>query len=503
MELTTSLWYILITLIFGIIFVLKKNLNYWKDLGIPHEEPHALFGNMSGLRTKLSFGEILTRYYAKFKGSGPFAGIFVGQRPGAVVLDKELIKRILIKDFTQFTDRGLYYNQESDPLTGHLFLVDGDRWRSMRNKLSPTFTSGKMKYMYPTLLKVSDSFVATMASKALENPLVEIRSLLARYTVDIIGSVAFGIECNSLKNEEDKFLQLGRKSVEQPRHNALVMGLIDSFPRLSRLLGMRIIPEDVHEFFMATIKDTVKYREMNNIQRNDFLNILIELKNNSEDKSGLGGMTIEELAAQVFVFFLAGFETSATTMAYALYELAQNQDLQQRLRDEVNEAFEQHQGSAAIPYETIMSLTFMDQVLAETLRKYPLVPVLFRQALNDYAVPGNPKYVIKKGIPIFIPVLGIQHDVEFYANPQEFDPDRFLPDLVKQRDPMEWLPFGDGPRNCIGMRFAKMQSRLGLACAIRNFRFTVCPKTEIPLSYAVKPLVLLPGNPIYLNVEAL
>lgn len=137
------------------------------------------------------------------------------------------------------------------------------------------------------------------------------------------------------------------------------------------------------------------------------------------------------------------------------------------------------------------------------MRKYPVVSTITRQAVNDYVVPDNPKYAIEKGTVIFIPVIGLHHDAQLYPNPEIFDPERFSPDMVKQRDPIEWLAFGEGPRNCIGMRFGKMQSRLGLASAIRNFSFTVSPKTDIPLKIDPVSMGWSPKNNIYLNVEVI
>nr|ABK91491.1 CYP6A28 [Lucilia cuprina] len=496
MEVTAALLYLIIAIVSVALYFVKRNLNYWKDQGIPHEEPHLLMGNFRGVRTKYQIGEIIGNYYKKFKGTGPFAGIHIVQRPGVVLLDKGLIKNVLIKDFNNFVNRGMYYNEKNDPLTGNLFFMDGQLWRVLRNKLSPTFTSGKMKYMYPTVLNVAEKFMQVLKEKVNEDPIVDVRDMLGRFTTDVISSVAFGIEVNSLRNPNSDFPRLGRKLTEQPRHNALIMAFIDGFPNLSRKLGMRIVPEDVHQFFMKTIKDTIAYREKNQIERNDFMKLLLDIKNNKE----LSGLTIEEMCAQVFVFFLGGFETSSSTMSFALFELALNTHLQDRLREEVNEAYDKQQG---FNYECLKNMTYLDQVLSETLRKYPIVPQLNRQAAQDYAVPGHPEYVIKKGMPVLIPVLGIHHDPEFYPNPQEFDPERFDPEVAKQRDPMEYLPFGDGPRNCIGERFGKMQSHLGLANLIRNFRFSTCSKTEVPIKLDPKAVTYSPKNTIYLKVEAI
>ncbi|KAM7344112.1 uncharacterized protein ACRADG_010944 [Cochliomyia hominivorax] len=498
MTITTILIYLLIIIISVIFYYIKKNLNYWQKLDIPHEKPHFIMGNLKGARTKYNVGEIFAEYYKKFKGSGPFAGIHIVHRPGVVVLDTSLIKNVLIKDFNNFADRGLYYNEESDPLTGHLFLLDGEKWKILRNKLSPTFSSGKMKFMYSTLLQVVDTFMEVLKENVAQNNIIEIHDMLGRFTTDTISSCAFGIECNSLRNPNSEFPKFGRKSFVNTRHNAFIMALIDGFPNLARKLGMRIVPEDVHQFFMRTITDTINYREQHKIQRNDFLNLLLDIKNNNT--TGLGDLSMEEMCAQVFVFFLGGFETSSSTVTYAIYELAQHQDLQERLRQEVNEFFENN-NDGSLTYEDLKNMLYLDQVLKETLRRYPVVTQLSRKALNDYVVPGHPKYVIKKDMPVLIPVLGLHHDPEIYPNPLEFDPERFALEVAKQRDSMFYLPFGDGPRNCIGERFGQMQSRLALAYLIRNFQFYTCAKTEIPLEFDPRGFSYIPKNKVYLRLE--
>ncbi|XP_037815467.1 LOW QUALITY PROTEIN: cytochrome P450 6A1-like [Lucilia sericata] len=499
-AISLSLFYPIIAVVTAALYFIKRNLNYWKDQGIPTEKPHFLWGNIKGLRTHYHIGDIAANYYKKFKGSGPFAGLLFIQRPAVVLLDKNLIKNVLIKDFNNFIDRGLYYNEKTDPLSGHLFLIDSQKWKILRNKLSPTFTSGKMKLMYPTLLKVTDQFISVMKDKVKEDPIVDIHDMLNRFTIDIISSCAFGIECNSLGNSNSEFPRVGKIAIMEQRHNTVIMALIDSFPHVARKLGMRIFPEEVHQFFMTTVRDTITYREKHNIQRNDFLNILLEMKKNENDKTGLEGLSIEEICAQVFVFFLGGFETSSSTMTYALYELAQHQHLQERLRQEINEVFE-NSPDGQITYENLKNMNYLHQVVSETQRKHPVIAQLHRQALKDYVVPGFPQYVIKKDTPILISVLGLHHDPELYPQPEEFDPERFTPEMVKQRDPVEYLPFGDGPRNCIGKRFGQMQTRLGLAYLIRNFQFSICSQTEMPIIIDPKAMAYVPKNVIYLKLE--
>lgn len=130
-----------------------------------------------------------------------------------------------------------------------------------------------------------------------------------------------------------------------------------------------------------------------------------------------------------------------------------------------------------------------------------MVPVLNRECIEDYPVPGNPKFVIAKGMLVVIPAAAYHRDADIYPNPDTFDPDNFAPEKVAQRDNVEWLPFGEGPRNCIGMRFGLMQVRIGLALLLKNFKFSVCGKTPIPMTYNKMSFLVQSEHSICLYVE--
>lgn len=123
-----------------------------------------------------------------------------------------------------------------------------------------------------------------------------------------------------------------------------------------------------------------------------------------------------------------------------------------------------------------------------------------RQASEDYKVPNSP-FVIEKGTGISIPVYSIHHDPEIYPDPERFDPSRFEPEAITARHPYAYLPFGDGPRNCIGDRFGKMQAKLGLVVLIRSFKFGVSSQTEIPLKLNNRLNLVNPLNGIHVKVE--
>ena len=205
----------------------------------------------------------------------------------------------------------MYYNVKDDPLSGHLLNIEGDYWKKLREKITPTFTSGKIRQMVPTIVDVGSKLEAFMMRTIEVNPEQEIKDILARFTTDIIGSCAFGIECNSLEDKTAKFLEMGLKVFQQPRNSFIKQLLAVTYPDLARKWGIKIVRDDVSEFFLNIVKDVVEYREKNNVKRNDFMDLLLQLKNNGElvdetNKSNkLGKLTLEEIAAQVFVFFLA------------------------------------------------------------------------------------------------------------------------------------------------------------------------------------------------------
>ncbi|XP_050324938.1 probable cytochrome P450 6a21 isoform X1 [Bactrocera neohumeralis] len=504
MAVTEILLSIILAAVAAVIYIAHRNLTYWQRKGIPHDSPNWIHGNLQGVGKTITFAEAFTKVYKRHLGSGPFCGFYFLQKPTVLVLTPELTKQVLIKDFNNFSDRGMYVNEEDDPLTGHLFLLDSQKWRVMRNKLTPTFTSGQMKFMFPTVVSVAEQFVETLNGDIKKSSVIEIKDLLARFTTDVIGSCAFGIECNSLKNPDAIFRQMGRRLFTDRRHSTFGDTMILAAPSVARKLHVRLLPDAINDFFFNIVREAVDYREKNNVQRNDFLNILMELNKGKlkfDDKNEEKGLTLEEMAAQVFVFFIGGFETSSTTLSFLLFELALNPDIQKRLREEILETVENHGGK--VTYECVNSMPYMKQVVAETLRKYPVLPHLQRKAMADYVVPGHPNYVIEKDTTVFIPVMAMHHDPEIYPEPEKFDPERFAPDEMKSRDSINWLPFGDGPRNCIGLRFGQMQIRVALTYLLRNFEFSISPATEIPLVFNRKQFVTGTESGIHLKVQAI
>lgn len=311
-------------------YFIRQRYSYWKRLNVPYVEPTFPFGNLKELGKTMSSSKLFEKYYRELKNSSlPFGGLYFFIKPTVLATNLDFVKNVLIKDFNHFVSRGVYYNEDVDPLSGHLFALDGEKWKRIRSKLSPTFSSGKMKFMFPMIVTVADELKNTIESLTNgTNGDFEIKEILARFTTDIIGTCAFGIECNSLKNDNSEFRKYGRKIFESPRNSFVKLLFMASFRSIARKLKMKVVSDDTSEFFIGSLQETIKYRDENNVKRNDFLNMMMDLMkhdtiddSDGESNTGTGILSFNEVAAQCFVFFLAGFETSSTTMMFCLFEM--------------------------------------------------------------------------------------------------------------------------------------------------------------------------------------
>jgi cytochrome P450 family 6 len=194
------------------LFLLVKNqYSHWENVGIPNVKPKIPFGNLQSLvKKERSFGTAIYDIYKQT--SEPFIGIYLFFRPAILVRDRELVKNILTKDFQHFHDRGVYCEPKSDPMSGTLFALPGEAWKSLRMRLTPAFTSGKLKGMFPQVHNVGNELVKFMKPLAQKNESIEIRDLAGRYVIDCLASIAFGQEgVSTIKDPNHEFRMSGRK----------------------------------------------------------------------------------------------------------------------------------------------------------------------------------------------------------------------------------------------------------------------------------------------------
>ncbi|XP_031772912.1 probable cytochrome P450 6a14 [Apis florea] len=466
---------------------LTSNNNFWKNRGISGPKPMLGFGNMK----KVIFGEeslvqFLTKMYHEYKNES-MIGIFKLKTPALIIKDPDLIKTVLIKDFSKFMNRGLLPIISTEPISQHLFALEAKRWQPLRKHLTSGFTSNKLKGMFYLIHECSQQLVNYVDILIRKEESINVREVAARFTTDVVGSCGFGVDMNSLSEKESEFRRLGKSIFDTNVYKIIIDRIRELTPQFYNLL-LYILPLDkISPNILKLTKETIEYRIKNDIFRPDFINILLELKKHPE-KIDLE-ITDELLAAQVFIFFTAGFETSSTMLSNALYELALNPDVQNKLREEIKE-FES-KNDEEWKHETVKKMNYLEKIFQETLRKYPSVPFLNREIIEDYTFESN-KVTVPKGLKIWIPTYAIHNDPDIYPDPEKFDPERFSEDNIKQRHPMYFLPFGHGPRNCIGIRFAVYQVKIGLINIIRNFKLDVCDKTLIPYKLHPRGLILIP-----------
>ncbi|XP_077285883.1 putative cytochrome P450 6a14 isoform X3 [Arctopsyche grandis] len=453
-------------------------------------------------------GERFSELYFQLKDK-PYAGVFMMLRQTLMVNDLDQIKTILVKDFSHFTDHSFEMNEKYEPLANHLFNLGGEKWKNLRIKMTPTFTTSKMKMMFDSINSCADVMKNYLVNDIKDGNIEDVKEILSKFSTDVIGCCAFGIECDSFKNPNSQFRKMGKRVFHMPFHKAVLQMSLFFFPSMVTKINFSILGSDMNNFFYNLVKDTIEYREKNNIVRNDFLQLLMELRNEEsannsvDDKSEAPPddgtrLTMMQLAAQVFVFFIAGFETSSTTASFALYELALNPDVQKTLTDEIDDILAKHDGK--ITYDSLGEMTYLTKVIEETLRKYPPLPVLFRICTKDYILPDT-NIKIEKDTPVMIPVYGIQRDPDIYPNPNKFDPERFTPENKAARHHFAYLPFGEGPRICIGSRFGMMQTKLGLATFLSKYEVSVCDKTLIPMEYDKRSFVLTSNGGLWLKLK--
>lgn len=495
--------YLLTFIVLLLLLIVRRKFSYWDRQVVPFIEPRFPLGNIDLGADRIHLALQLTRFYKEMKNKFAFCGLYFFTSPVALIMDLDLIQNILVRDYTCFHDRGLYCNEKDDPISAHLFRLEGEKWSKLRKKLLPIFSPAKIKIMLPTIVAVVDRFKECLEKAIAQDSEVEMKDLLSRLTTDLIGSCAFGIECNSLIDPDAEFRLFGKKALEMPLTRLLVLFFGGIFHGIARKLHLKQVPSDVSEFFFGVVRKTIEYRDHNNVERKDFLNLLMQLREKDpagdDAKESADTLSFNSIVAQSYAFFLGGFETSSTVMSYCLYELSLNEEIQEKARECVKAAVEKHGG---FTYDAVMDMAYIEQCLNESLRKYPPGSIIHRIVTKDYCVPYS-GVILERGMRVVIPLYAIHHDPEYYPDPERFDPERFTPEECAQREAGSFMPFGVGPRTCIAARFGMLQAQIGLAKLVQNFRFSPCSKSVIPIRISPKHLIITPADGLWLKVEKL
>ncbi|XP_050346010.1 cytochrome P450 9e2-like isoform X1 [Nymphalis io] len=380
----------------------------------------------------------------------------------------------------------------------------------MRSTLSPAFTSSKIKLMLPFIEEVGEQMIRTLKMKIKESDGfidVDCKDLTSRSATDVIASCAFGLKVDSQTEKNNQFYEKGKSASTFKLRQMLLFFTLSACPFLVKVFKITIFSNKTRDFFIDLVLSTMKDREARSIIRPDMIHLLMEAKKGklSHDEKGsddinqdTGFATVEEpsigkktidrewsdidLVAQAVLFFIGGFESVSTSMSHTLRELALHPEIQERLAKEIKEHHAKNDGK--LNFNSIQNMTYMDMVISEVLRLWPPAVALDRLCTKDYNM-GKPNdttekyFIMRKGEVLWIPVWCFHRDPKYFPNPNKFDPERFSNENKHKINPMAYMPFGLGPRNCIGSRFALCEMKTLLYQILLHLKVSSSEKTVL------------------------
>jgi len=353
-----------------------------------------------------------------------------------------------------------------------------------------------MKMMFGLMCQCAENFVNFVITQAGEaGKTYDMSDILSKYANDTVATCAFGIEIDSFKYPNNEFFLLGKK-VNFGGWSSFVFFMQRNFASVAKFFKLRLFGPKVENFFKNVVATTVKTRDEQEIVRPDMIQLMMETRNKNSGPE----FEIDEMTAQAFVFFLAGFDTVSRAMCFVTYHVGVNPDVQRKLREEIDDALRQTNGKPT--YEVINRMKYLDAVVNESLRLYPLASFLDRKCVKETelppATPNGESITLKPGDYIWVPTSSLHHDPKYYSHPDKFDPDRFLNGNV---DNSVYLPFGIGPRICIGNRFALMEIKIMLFYLLWHCDLEPDVKTKIPMVLCKKTLATTADGGFWLKLR--
>ncbi|XP_043945401.1 cytochrome P450 3A30-like [Protopterus annectens] len=496
MEFSLETWTLLITFTVLLLVYGVWPYNFFKKLNIPGPTPFPFIGTFHHLRKGFfNFDlECMQKY-------GQIWGFYDGRQPVIGLVDTSMIKTIWVKEcYSTFTNRRNF--RLNGKLDTGLNVVEDEQWKRIRSVLSPNFTSGRLKEMLPIMKQHRDVLIKNLQKKANANEPVQLKEFFGAYSLDVIGSTSFSVDIDSLNHPNEPFVVHMKKALKFSFFNPLLIVAV-IFPWIIPVLekmDFTLFPHDTVNFFANAVKSIKeKKKKGDSNERVDFLQMMMDSQLSDKNLVSNGvdhtykALTDDEIVAQSVLFIIAGYETTSTALTYLAYNLALHPDEQQKLQQEIDDTFPD---KASLTYDGLMQMEYLDMVINESMRLYPNGGRTERISSKTVEING---VTIPKGTVIMVPLYALHRHPNHWPDPEEFRPERFSKENRETMDPYAYMPFGTGPRNCIGMRFALLNMKLALTSVLQNFSFEPCKETQIPLK--ISPMGLMtPEPPVILRL---
>lgn len=384
----------------------------------------------------------------------------IDRRHSEVVLicEPDLIGEILVTRADAF-HRDPATRRSFKPVIGEtsLFLAEGADWRWQRRAVAPIFRHETLVSFVPTFAAIAERQVERWRADELSAP-VDVAAAMTRTTFEIIVEAMLGGSASLDADRYGHALTVNFETI--PWHLIYTMfSLPDWLPYPNRHRAMR-----ARDFLHQEVRRVVAERRAKGSTRPDLLDLLLK----SHDADSGRSMNDTEVMQNLLTFITAGHETTAVALTWTLWLLARDQATQERAFAEVAAVV----GNGPIGAAEVDGLSFCRQVIQEAMRLYPPAPAIARQPSTTMTLGG---IKVTPRTRVHIPVFALHRNEQLWRDPNAFDPDRFEADQVKARSRYAFLPFGGGPRICIGAGFAMIEAAVILATLLRAFRFHALP----------------------------
>lgn len=489
---------LLLTLAVLFYFRVSRYRNHWKKQNVPHESYAFIFGPMLRIAKK-PFHELDLERYKKY---GRVYGMFESGKPSLFVAEPELLKQILLKDFLVLPNRRTVNFFE--PLFDYMLsVIPYPRWKTIRKYYSPVFTSGKIRKMEHQIEACTKSTMSHLQKAAEEERDLELGHFFGNFSLDLISRYAFGTRLDSHSDKTNDFVTYAKKVFGTDFSVSLIVYFL--LPGVAKFFRMKLYNPATLDYFKSLCQNVIKGRLDSKTRQDDFLQQMIDSQQgkwtgdttkettyaeekifdvdsklaDSEDVPS-NVLSEEEAMAQCFMFLVAGQQTTSSVVAFTLYMLALNPEVQEKLREEVDLCVAKHGEYPAM--EIVVKLEYLHGVISEILRMYPPASRLERETTKDYVL-GDTGIRVPKGCIVAVPLYAMHHDPEYFRDPDEFRPGRFIGDNATSIRPYTYLPFGAGPRNCVGMRLGLQAAKMAVFHSVRIAQFSRTDKTKVPLDF--------------------
>jgi cytochrome P450 len=405
------------------------------------------------------------------------------QLPNKLLLtdEPELIRHFLQKNNKNYTKTALVRNFVKDQIGNGLFTSDNKHWIKQRRVIQTGFHKKKLNGISNTMLDEINHYMDNIMDAYVEtNEEIDLVKEMTYLSSKIVSKSLFGQEFDDDKIDIiDESINNANKYIVSVAKRPFTKFWYHINGDYRQIVKQKAIRDKF-------ILDFIKERKKSGEEGDDLLGMLLETE--YEDGSR---MSNKQLLDESIILIVAGNKTSAVTMAWLFYLLAINPESEKKVLESLTDNLANEEPSI----DNIRSLAYPLQVLEETLRIYPVVWLIDREPIEDDEFSG---IKIKKGEDIAAFIYGLHHNPKYWADPEKFDPGRFTPENKKEQVPFSYLPFGGGPRICIGKNFALMEMQFILAMLIRRYKFILSPDQKI----GFKPLLTLsPTNGIKVRVQ--